>query len=92
MAHIKDSYQLQSIVKGFANHYRIDLLRLAASNPDISVEEMSEILKANYKTISVHVRQLHGAGLISKKYLKSSVQHRITRRGLLVLKFLGKLE
>lgn len=92
MARIVDSYQLETIVKGFGNHYRIDLLRLTSANPGVTVEAMSELMKANYKTISVHVRQLHRAGLITKKYLRSSVQHRITKRGQQVLKFLGKLE
>jgi len=92
MHRLKDSFRLQTIVKGFANHYRIDLLKLINVRPGITVEDMSQSMKANYKTISVHVRQLHSAGLVRKKYMRSSVHHRITKRGFMVLKFLGKLE
>jgi predicted transcriptional regulator len=86
------SVDLQIIVKGFANHHRIDVLRLLFNKPDLSVEEIANTLKVNYKTISVHVRQLNRAGLIEKHYLANYIEHKLTRRGLAVLKFLGKLE
>jgi predicted transcriptional regulator len=87
-----DSYKLQTIVKGFANHYRIDILRIVEKHPKISVEGIAETLNVNYKTISVHVRQMNRAGLISKRYLKSTVEHTLTDVGKTILIFLGKLE
>lgn len=87
-----NSIELQKIIKGFGNHYRIDTLRLLAKSPRLDVEEIATNLKANYKTISVHIRQMSSAGLVAKRYKASHVEHTLTSRGLVVLKFLGKLE
>lgn len=86
------SQALQTIVKGFSNHYRIDVLRLLGRQPKLDVEDIANKLKANYKTISVHVRQMHSAGLIRKKYKGQLIEHTLTKRGEVVLRFLGKLE
>jgi len=87
-----DSYSKQSIVKGFSNHRRIEILYLLAGSNDLSVEEIAEACAAGYKTIAVHVRKLATSGLVSKKHYGRRVEHRITDRGKAVLTFLRTLE
>lgn len=89
---MKNSYLLQEIVKGFSNHYRIEILQLLQYKKNLSVEAVSWNIGANYKTISVHMRRMHRSGIISKQYRGKEVIHNITRRGEFVLTFLGKLE
>lgn len=86
-----DSYSKQAIVKGIANHRRIDVLALLSSNPDLSVEEIAEACAVDYKTIAVHLRKMTAAGLIAKKSYGRRVEHRITDRGSYALEFLKHL-
>lgn len=82
----------EKIVKGFANHYRIRVLELLETQQNLSLENIVTELRANYKTISVHVRKLDRAELIEKRYYANYVLHNITKRGLSILTFLRKLE
>ena len=67
--------------KGAANHWRILLLLRIEKHPNSSVEELSEILEGNIKTISEHTRRLAQAGLITKTYHGRSVQHTLSPYG-----------
>lgn len=86
-----DSYSLQQVMKGVSNHYRIDVLRQLKSQPDLSVEELAESLNVGYKTLSVHLRKMKNAGLISKKQYGRRVEHRLTERGACLVDFLVAL-
>jgi Mn-dependent DtxR family transcriptional regulator len=88
----KSYYQLERIVKGVANHRRIEILELLKKKPELSLVDISEILNVNFKTISEHIRRLATAGFVLKRYEGHSVRHRITNRGLVILKFLRTLE
>lgn len=88
----KSYRQLERIVKGFANHRRIQILELLAKKPELSVDELSERLGINYKTASEHIRRLAIAGLLMKRHDGLNVRHKLTRRGKGVLKFLRILE
>jgi DNA-binding transcriptional ArsR family regulator len=85
-------HQLERIVRGFANHRRIKILELLEREPELSVDEISEKLDINFKTASEHIRRLAIAGLIMKRQRSLNVRHKLTDRGLSILKFLRILE
>lgn len=89
---IKNPHQLQRLVRGFSNHRRIEILNLLDKNPELTVADISEELKINFKTASVHTQRLAIAGLIMKRYRGASVHHKLTSRGVRILKFLRILE
>ena len=84
----KSYYQLERIVKGFANHRRIEILEVLKSKPELSLVDLSEILNINFRTASDHIRKLTVAGLVIKRSDGLNVRHKITEKGLSVLKFL----
>jgi DNA-binding transcriptional ArsR family regulator len=83
---------LERIVKGFANHRRIEILTLLNQHPELSVEEIAKILNVNIKTISAHIIKLAIAGLILKKHSGNSIRHKVSDRGKTILKFLRIIE
>jgi len=84
--------KLEKTVRGFSNHRRIEIMELLASQPGLSVIEVSNALKVNFKTVSEHLRRLTNADLVSKRNIAAEVEHALTPRGRLVLKFLRTLE
>lgn len=84
--------RLQRIVKGFANHRRIEILNLLSIKPGLSLNQISEALDVNFKTISEHTRKMVSGGLITKTYKGSEVKHNLTSRGGKIHKFLLELE
>ncbi len=84
--------QLERLVRGFSNHRRIEILELLARSPELSVVEVSDALKINYKTGADHIRRLTISGLIMKRNDNNSVRHTLTNDGKSVLKFLRTLE
>jgi len=89
---MKKPRQLERIVKGFANHRRIEILLLLERTPELSLIEISDELRINFKTGSEHIRRLALAGLVMKRNAGSSVRHALTSDGKLTLKFLRTLE
>ncbi len=79
--------KIEKIVKGFANHRRIQILELLGKLPDLSVEDISENLNVGFFTISDHIRKLADAGLVEKKYKGRFVLHNLTKRGNYILSF-----
>ncbi len=88
----KNDRQLERIVKGFANHRRIQMMFLLDKKPELSVQEICDKLKTNLKTASVHLQRLAVAGLILKRYEGRTVRHKLTQRAQSVLAFLRALE
>ena len=84
--------KLERIVKGFANHRRIEIMRLLADKPELSLEEIAEAFSINYKTAGEHVRRLLLAGLLLKRNDLHRVRHKLTSRATQILKFLRTLE
>ena len=89
---MKSFRHLERIIKGFANHRRIEILCLLERVPELSVAEISDHLDVNFKTISEHVRRLEHAGLVLKRSEGAAVRHKLTRQAVLILKFLRTLE
>ena len=87
-----DNKELELIVKGFANHRRIEILILLSKQPKLTVDQISELLEVNYKTVSEHTRRLYISGLVSKKYKGAAVLHELTPLGKRILKFLRTLK
>ena len=87
---IKTSKQLERHFKGVANHRRIAILLLVSKNPDINLEEISENLDCNFKTISEHTRRLVQAGLLNKEYMGRKVGHKVSPYGKIFCDFISK--
>lgn len=86
-----DSRHLERVIKGFANHRRLEILELLKKKPELSVEEISDRLKMNYENTSDHIRKLAIAGLVLKRYEGTAVRHKLTERGLAALSFCDSL-
>ena len=59
--------------------------------PELSVDEVCEHLKINDRTGSEHLRRLAIAGLVLKRNEGQAVRHKLTSRGLSILKYLRTL-
>lgn len=88
----KSYHHLERIVRGFSNHRRIEILELLEKRPELSVAEISGRLKINFKTASEHIRRLAVAGLLLKRSDGNNIRHKLTSRGISILKFLRILE
>ena len=88
----KSYWRLERIVKGFANHRRIEILELLKNQPELSVADISGRLRINFKTASEHIRRLAIAGLVLKRSDGANVRHKLTDRAKSILKFLRILE
>ena len=86
------SRRLERVVKGFANHRRIEILELLGRKPEMSVGEISIALEIELKTASEHLRRLTIAGLILKRHEGREVRHALTPRAQNILTFLRLLE
>lgn len=84
---MKTPKQLERYFKGVANHWRIAILFLVHKNNGITVEEITDTLEANFKTISQHTRSLVQAGLLNKKYFGRKVTHSLSPYGKIFVKF-----
>jgi len=84
--------QLERIVKGFANHRRLEILNLLHKTPELSVDDIAEMLGLGYENASDHVRKLAIAGLVLKRYEGTTVRHKLTDRAHYVLVFCKKLQ
>ena len=84
--------KIEKVVKGFANHRRIQILELLEKNPDLSVDQISQNLNVNFMTISDHVRKLADAGLVDKKYKGRIVMNTLTKEGKNILSFCKMLK
>ena len=85
-------HALERTVRGFANHRRIEILMLLKKYPELSVVEIAEKLKINFKTASQHVQRLAVAGMVLKRNQGAAVRHKLTVRSENVLKFLRTIE
>ncbi|MEK7132814.1 MAG: winged helix-turn-helix domain-containing protein [Patescibacteria group bacterium] len=92
MANEKNYRQLERIVKGFANHRRLEILDLLKREPELSVEDISERLNIGYENASDHVRKLAIAGLVLKRNEGPSVRHKLTPRAESILVFCKRLQ
>lgn len=83
---------LEQIIKSFANHRRIEILVLLDENPELSVSEVARRLKIDVKLASIYLKRLTISGLIMKKGHGTQIRHKVSTRGIHVLKFVRTLE
>lgn len=88
----KTNRELERIVKGFANHRRLQILQLLYEEPELSVQEVSDELKSAFKNISAHINKMAIAGLVVKRNEGNIVRHKLTNRGKSILKFVRIIE
>ena len=88
----KTNKELERIVKGFANHRRLQVLKLLYQEPELSVQEISGKLKSEFKNISAHINRMAIAGLLMKRSDSKSIRQKLTKRGNIILKFVRMLE
>ena len=88
----KSNRELERIIKGFANHRRLQILRLLHKETELSVMEIADRVNSDFKNISSHISKMATAGLLMKRSDSHSVRHKLTKRGLQVLKFVRILE
>lgn len=84
--------KLERIIKGFANHRRMQILAVLDKEPGLSVQEISDRVKSEMKNISAHITKLAVAGLLIKRSDSKSIRHKLTKRGIFILKFVRMLE
>ncbi len=90
---MKKTYrELERIVKGFANHRRLQILNLLNKNSGLSVQGIAEEVHSDIKNISAHINKMHIAGLVSKQSQGNIVRHKLTRRGKSILQFVRIIE
>jgi DNA-binding transcriptional ArsR family regulator len=89
----KTNYRaMERVVKGFANHRRIQILDLLKQQSELSVEDVAEKLKIGYQNASDHIRKLAIAGLVVKRSDGFSVRHKLTPRAESILAFCKTLD
>ncbi|MBI3888653.1 winged helix-turn-helix transcriptional regulator [Candidatus Nomurabacteria bacterium] len=84
--------KLERIIKGVANHRRLQILELIEKEPELSVLEISEKLKSEFKNISAHINKMAVSGLVMKRSDSKSIRQKLTKRGINILKFVRMLE
>jgi len=84
--------QLERIVKGFANHRRLEIMDLLKRQPELSVDQISEKLSIGYENTSDHLRRMAIAGLVLKRNEGVIVRHKLTSRANDILVFCKKLQ
>ena len=83
--------ELEKIVKGAANHWRIRILLLLESEEPISLGDIARKVEGHFKTISSHTRRLFESGLVAKRYRDQTVFHTLTPLGQKLLQQLKRL-
>ena len=85
---MKNYKQLERHIKGIANHRRIAIMVLLQKQPNLTLDQISESLDCNPKTISGHTNRLVVSGLLNKKYKSQFVTHFLSPYGEKAVKFL----
>jgi len=83
----KNILELEKTLKATANHYRVKIMLILLKNPGLTLDQITELLGGNIKTISGHTRRLSTANLIFKKYDNTSVHHFLTQEGKEIVTF-----
>ena len=84
--------KVERITKGIASHRRMEIMDLLQRKPELSVIEVSEVLKMSLKNTSAHINRLAISGLLMKRHDGNFVRHKLTNRGTMTLKFIRMLD
>lgn len=83
--------RLERVIKGFANHRRLQILELLRKEPELTLEQIAERMHMGYMNTSDHVRRMAIAGLVMKRADGPWVRHKLTPQAESVLAFCKKL-
>lgn len=89
---MKTSKQMERNFKGVANHHRIDALLLLSKKSDLNLGEIAKELEVNFQTMAEHMRRLHHAGLVNKRYHGLEVLHALSPYGKKFLTFISAFQ
>ena len=89
---MNDAKKGERIFKGVAHKYRLQILDLLKREPELSVIEISDALKAGFKNTSQHIAKMEMAGLLMKRHDGNFVKLKLTDRGKSILQFYRILE
>ena len=92
MSKLKSAKQMERHIKGVSNHHRISILLHVAKHPGATLEGIIAALDGNEKTIGEHARRLAQAGLLSKRYRGTFVEHSLSPYGKLFAAFIKSLQ
>src|SRR3989344_5922377 len=84
--------KIERVVKGFANHRRLQILELLKEEPELSVDDIAEKHRIGYENASDHIRKMAIAGLVLKRSDGPFVRHTLSPRGENILAFCKKLQ
>lgn len=84
--------KLERIIKGFANHRRLEMLDLLKREPNLTIEVICERLNIGYFNASDHIRKMALASLLTKRTVTGVVLHSLTPLGESILAFCKKLK
>jgi len=84
--------KLEKTVRGFSNHRRIQILELLYRHPGLSLLDIADRLKINFKTTGSHMQRLVHAGIVNKENDGALTQHTLTKLGKSILLFLRTTE
>jgi len=88
----KGTRELERIIKGFGNHNRIKILDLLGKEPNLSLQEIADKIKSDFKNVSAHITKMMNAGLIKKRSEGNIVHHELSQRGKSILQFVRIIE
>jgi DNA-binding transcriptional ArsR family regulator len=83
--------RLELLTRGVAHRHRIRALFALDKGTPLTLEELSIVLETDYRNAGQHVRKMHRAGLIDKRYRGHSVLHSITEEGRRFISFYNSL-
>ena len=89
---MRNPKELEQILKGCANHWRIQMMLLLARSPKLTLDDIARELGIDFRVASEHVRRMASGGLVFKKYRGRYVEHTLTERAKDILTFIRKLE
>ena len=86
-----DSRRIALVAKGFANPHRVNILLMLEKENSLTLGELTDRLRVNFRTASEHTKKLANSGLVAKSYYGNTVQHSLTPLGESVLRFIRSL-
>ncbi len=89
----KNTYtKMERFTNSFSSRKRIEILLILENNKNLTLNKISEILHTNKQNTSLHTFKLLNQGLIAKRQNGIEVEHILTGRGKMVLKFLLSID
>jgi DNA-binding MarR family transcriptional regulator len=91
-AFVKDPIKIETIVKGFANYRRIQIIYLISYEKGLSVNNIADRLNIGFRSVSQHLDKMYKGGLVSRRHRGVEVIYETTSRGREVTEFIKALE